>query len=111
MAQKVNLSVDQGTTFLASLIVTDVDTDEPLDISVYTATGQIRKFYTSSNSVNIECLAGETLGSLVLHMTPAVTGTLKAGRYVYDVELHEAIGNTTIRVIEGIVTVNPEVTK
>jgi hypothetical protein len=34
---------------------------------------------------------------------------LKAGRYVYDIEIEDP--SETVRVIEGIVTVTPEVTR
>ena len=37
------------------------------------------------------------------------TGTLEEGRYVYDVEVTS--GATVTRVIEGLVTISPQVTK
>ena len=46
----------------------------------------------------------------MLSLSANVTGNLEAGRYVYDVVVHDA-ANTITRVVEGIVTVNPQVTK
>jgi hypothetical protein len=56
-------------------------------------------------TVTIDALNGE----VTLSLTATQTAALTAGRYVYDVEL--TIGSTVSRVIEGIVTVTPEVTK
>jgi hypothetical protein len=42
-------------------------------------------------------------------MTPAVTGAIEEGIYVYDMEIRSASGTVT-RLIQGEVTVNPEVT-
>ena len=39
------------------------------------------------------------------------TATLKPGRYVYDVEITGTSPVETLRVLEGLVTVTPEVTK
>ena len=38
------------------------------------------------------------------------TSNIVAGRYVYDVEITSS-ANVTSRIVEGIVTVTPEVTK
>ena len=45
-----------------------------------------------------------------MSLTAAQTAALKPGRYVYDLELTKA--DTTIsRIIEGVITIRPEVTK
>jgi hypothetical protein len=44
-----------------------------------------------------------------LNLDSTVTTNLVAGRYLYDVEAYNA--NSVVRIIEGIVTVNPGVTK
>ena len=48
-------------------------------------------------------------GQVTLSLTATVTAGLASGRYVYDVEL--TTGSTVSRVLEGLVTVSPEVTK
>jgi hypothetical protein len=48
-------------------------------------------------------------GEITLSLTPTQTSALKAGRYVYDVEM--AAPHETVRVMEGIITVTPEVTR
>lgn len=108
MAQKVNLVIDQGTTFVTTLTVND-DAGVPIDLSTYSASAQIRKHYTSSNAVSFSVTANSS-GVIALTLNSNATSNLAAGRYVYDVEL-VAPGNTTSRIVEGIVTVTPQVTR
>ena len=44
-----------------------------------------------------------------MSMTPAVTGAIEEGIYVYDLEITSSSGTVT-RLIQGEVTVTPEVT-
>ena len=78
----------------------------------YTAAGQIRKHYTSTTAINfvITFSSPRTLGVVNLTLTSTTTGTMEAGRYVYDVELTDANGGIS-RLVEGIATVTPQVTK
>jgi hypothetical protein len=46
---------------------------------------------------------------ITLGLTANQTSNLVAGRYVYDVELTE--GGEVSRIVEGIVTVTPQVTR
>jgi hypothetical protein len=107
MALKANLVIDQGTTFASSIEVLD-ENDEAIELANYTARGQMRKTYTSSNAVNFTTTANT--GMLVISLTATQTANITAGRYVYDVELVDA-QNTVVRILEGIVTITPEVTK
>ena len=107
MATKANLVIDQGSTFASSIDILD-DNDEPVDLSNYTARGQIRKHYTSSNSVSFTTTLSN--GSLVISLTANQTANIVAGRYVYDLELVDP-ANTVVRILEGIVTITPEVTR
>jgi hypothetical protein len=107
MAQKANITIDQGTTFSSGIDLLN-DNDEPVDVSNYTARGQIRKHYSSSNSVSFTTTLSN--GSLVISLTASQTANIVAGRYVYDLELVDP-SNTVLRILEGIVTVTPEVTR
>lgn len=111
MAVKVNLSIDQGSTFATTFNLTNDETGEILDLSTYTAAGQIRKHYSSSNAVNFVCTSNVSTGVLAVSLSANTTRTMTAGRYVYDVELTETVSGAVSRVVEGIVTVNPEVTR
>ena len=107
MALKANLVIDQGTTFASSIEVLD-ENDSPIPLQDYVARGQMRKTYTSNNAVNFTTTTSN--GMLVISLTATQTANITAGRYVYDVELVDS-QNTVVRILEGIVTITPEVTK
>ena len=107
MATKANIVIDQGTTFTTTISLTD-DGGNALDLSVYTANAQIRKWYTSSNATSFStALSG---GDVQLSLNANSTANLSAGRYVYDVVLTDN-SNTITRVVEGMVTVTPRVSR
>ena len=108
MAIKSNLVVDQGSTFTTTIDLTD-ENDDPIDLSTYTGAGQIRTHYTSSNSTPFTVSLGGAAGTVTLDLTATQTANLTAGRYVFDVEL--TTGSTISRILEGIVTVTPQVTR
>lgn len=107
MASKANLVIDQGSTFSATINLDDSNGDD-LVVTGYTSRSQMRKHYSSSNSVTISTSLSN--GLLTLSLTATETAAITAGRYVYDVELIDSSNNVT-RIIEGIITVTPEVTR
>lgn len=112
MATKANITIDQGTTFSTTVDLTDENGD-PINLSAYTPTAQIRRWYTSSNVSAIFVANTGTnalAGVITLSLTSSQTANLYCGRYVYDVNLTDA-SNTVTRVLEGIVTVTPRVTR
>lgn len=110
MATKANLVIDQGTTFSVELDLSD-DTGDALNLEGFTANAQMRKWYTSSNATVFVTSINNNTGQIILTLTANQTGALAAGRYVYDVELTETSTNAVSRVVEGIVTVTPQVTR
>ena len=107
MAAKVNLIIDQGTTFTSQFAVYN-ESDNPVNFDTYTGAAQMRKTYTSSTSYPFVVTVSNT-GFVFLSMSAANTALIEAGRYVYDVEV---TGNGTVsRIAEGIVTVTPQVTR
>ena len=109
MATKANLFIDQGTTFTTSITLTD-DEDNPIDLTNYTGVAQIRKYYTSSTYTPFVVTLGGTTGVVILTLSATTTSGLSAGRYVYDCEVTSDVGVVS-RVVEGIITVNPQVTR
>jgi hypothetical protein len=109
MAIKANLIVDQGTDYSTSINLTNADGDI-VSLAGYTANGQIRKTYSSSNSVSFGIVLESSNGVVQLSLTDAQTANLVSGRYVYDVIVTSS-ANVTSRIVEGIVTVTPRVTK
>jgi hypothetical protein len=109
MATIQNLYIDQGTTFSLVITVSDQNGDVK-DLTEYTVRGQLRKSYYTSTSVNFTATASTPLeGEITISLTATQSSALKAGRYVYDIEIES--DEETLRVLEGIVVVNPEVTR
>jgi len=109
MASKANLVIDQGATFSTDLTLED-DNGDLISLVGYTANSQIRKWYTSSNAAATFTTSINTTSAVItLSLTANQTGNLTSGRYVYDVEINS--GATISRVVEGIVTVTPQVTR
>ena len=54
MAVYSNITVDQGSDYSAVIDVTDSDGDN-IDLTGYSAAGQVRKTYSSSTAVDFTC--------------------------------------------------------
>ena len=110
MAIISNLTIDQGTTFTASIDCTASD-NTPLNLNGYTVAAQLRKTYDSTTKTDFTAIiANAATGRLQISLTPVQTGALSAGRYVYDVEITDSSGIIT-RVVEGQVEITPGVTR
>jgi hypothetical protein len=109
MATKANLVIDQGTTFSTDLSLQDENGDI-LQLFGYTANSQIRKWYTSTTpAATFTTVVNTDTGVITLSLTSTQTSNLVSGRYVYDVEVND--GSVISRVVEGLVTVTPQVTR
>ena len=109
MALKANIVIDQGTSFSTTIDVTD-DDGNIVDLDGFTGAAQMRKHYTSSTAYDFTVAITEDLGEVNLSMTANTTNSIPAGRYVYDCELTDSAGLVS-RLIEGVVTVTPGVTR
>ena len=81
-----------------------------LNLTGYSAASQIRKTHSSSNSTAFTCTLTTANSTLTLALNNSVTAAMSAGRYVWDAELTDSAGSIS-RILEGMVTVTPEVTK
>ena len=110
MAVYSNLTVDQGTDFTMSVDVTDTDGDA-LNLTGFTVACQVRRSYFSTTAVNFTCaVSNATSGIITVSLSGTQSDAMKAGRYVYDVEITNA-GGTKTRVLEGQLEIMPAVTK
>ena len=109
MATVTNLFIDQGSNVLVTILVTDA-TGTARNITGYTGRGQLKRSYYSTTNTAFTITISNTEGEVNLSLTADQTANLKYGRYVYDVELVSNTYNVE-RILEGIVTVYPEVTK
>ena len=107
----IDLFVDQGTDFYTNMDLTN-DDGTPMGVAGYTFTGQIRKSYYSKNPTAnlVITVVNSTTGNLSITMNSAVTSNISPGRYVYDIKMSDT-SNVTVRIMEGIVTVTPQVSR
>jgi hypothetical protein len=104
------ITIEQGATFNTTINVEDA-VGSAINLYAYSANSQMRKSYYSSTAYTINSsVTGTANGEITLNMTAANTANLSAGRYVYDVKITSP-NNTVTRVVEGIVTVLPSVTR
>jgi len=110
MAIISNLTVDQGSTFNATIDVTDTS-GNATSLTGYSVAGQVRKSYSSSTAIDfVSSITNAANGTINISLSDTVTNNMKAGRYVYDVEILSA-GGTKTRVLEGQLEVTPGVTQ
>ena len=110
MAQIANIAIDQGTTFSTTISVTLAD-GTVRDLTGYTFRSQMRKSYYTNTYIAFTCTAPTPAnGEIILSLTDTQTTAIKAGRYLYDLEIVSP-ASVVERIVEGIITVYPEVTK
>ena len=111
MASISNLFVDQGADY-SNIITVASTTGAPLDLTGYTVKSQMRKSYTSTTAYDFTASIYDAVnGKVRLQLNPTQSEAIIPGRYLYDVEITTPNGLSKTRVIEGIVTVTPEITK
>lgn len=108
MATKANIVIDQGADFVTTVTVTD-DNGQAIDLSTYTGAAQIRKHYTSLTYYTFDVDTNDE-GIVTLTLSANTSNNITPGRYVYDCELTSGDG-TKSRIVEGIVTIAPQVTR
>lgn len=110
MAAFTEITIEQGATFSTTVNVEDAYYN-PVDLTGYSASSQMRKSYYSSSATNITAsVTGTSNGEITLSMTAANTASLTPGRYLYDLIINDGANNVT-RVVEGIATVLPSITR
>ena len=112
MASILNQVIDQGSTYSKQITVYENDGTTIQNLTGYTAASQLRKNYTSTafTTINATKATPHTSGVIVMSLTAVQTAALKSGRYVYDLQITHS-DTTVTRVIEGVITIRPEVTK
>jgi hypothetical protein len=114
MSNKLNLELKQGEDFYRLLTFRD-ENAALMDLTGYTFAGQIRASYDDElflsftfSVLNQTTNRGEVEMTLAKALSSAKTVNGK-NKYVYDVERNS--GTRTVRVLEGVITISPEVTK
>lgn len=111
MAISINYDMDQGSNFAFSIRASDTN-GNALDISSgYTANAQMRKHYSSNTAITFNTSITGGTGYISVSLGPTATAAIKAGTYFYDVELEFNDGTSIQRLVQGMITVYPEVTR
>lgn len=118
MAQYEEFTIDQGADVAIEIHLIDPDTQSAKDLTYYTVAAKLKRTYNSdsADTVSFTSIVSDprTDGVVTLSLTNTQTDALRAGRYVYDVEIsyQDSDSNTVIeRVLEGRAQVTPSVTR
>lgn len=110
MAGYVELTLEQGANFNTVLDLKDA-AGGILNLSGYSVAAQMRKSYYSNTATSFTMtISDAAAGQITMAMNSANSAIVTPGRYVYDILLTSDSGVKT-RIIEGIVTVLPSVTR
>ena len=107
-----NFTLEQGTTFIRSLTLQE--NGAAMNLTGFSVASQMRSTHDSSTVVGtFACnVTNSTGGVIQMGMSASTTGAIEEGMYVYDVEITNSGGSGSIkRILQGKVTVTPEVTR
>ena len=112
MAEYVELYMDQGTDFSTTININDDNTNLAVNTDGYVVTSQMRRSLLSANaSETFTCTVTDAgNGEITMFMASANTANLRPGTYFYDVRILDA-GEVTSRLIEGVIFVQPGITR
>ena len=115
MARYEEIEIDQGSDISIELHTNNID-GSAKNLTNMSIACKMKKTHRSATSTDWTCVVKEpaTAGILVMSLSNIQSDALKAGRYVYDVELSYFDSDNTPfveRILEGRITVNPSVTK
>jgi hypothetical protein len=107
----INLRVEKGTDFSATLVLRD-EYGQYVNLTSHSIAAKYSNSYISSTKYNFTVnITNAVQGTIEIKLNSAVTTALKLPRYVYDVVITAPInlGGRKTRVVEGILEVSPGV--
>jgi hypothetical protein len=106
-----NLVIDQGSDFALDLVIKQAGA--ALNLSSYSGRAQLRTAHSASSASAsfTVTVTNATEGALKIQLSASTTTSLAAGQYVYDLEIYTANDAIVKRIVEGAVTLTPEVTR
>lgn len=105
---KHNLIIDQGSDFNMKLTFRKDGVN--MDLTGYSIRAQIRQTKTAPAITTsfTGLVVDAPIGIFMISLPASVSSSINPGNYFYDVEVY---GPSTTRVLEGKVTITPEVTR
>ena len=117
MAQQRDFVIDQGSDITIELHLKNQDGSSK-DLTGHALRGKIKKNYDTTDSdqifdfTNVSVASPPEGGIALITISSATSDTMKAGRYVYDIELVSGENEDVIeRILEGKLNVTPSVTR
>lgn len=109
MAGYAEILIEQGANFTTVINVSDANGFT--NLTSYSASSQLRRSHYSSTANNLTVtISNAANGEITMTMTSANTANLTPGRMVYDL-LITSPASVKTRVVEGIATILPSVTR
>ena len=111
MAVVSNLYVDQGSDY-TSIVTVISKSGAPLNLTGFVAKSQMRKSFSSSQSFTfLSEIYDAATGRIKLYLSATQSAAIPAGRWLYDIEITQESTGIKKRVVEGVVTVTPQITQ
>lgn len=118
MAQYEEFEIDQGSDVAIEVHLIDAETNSAKNLTNFIPAAKMKRTYGSDSADTVTFTAiiasPASDGVVTLSLTNAQTDQLRAGKYVYDVEIghYDSDSNLIIeRVLEGRINVTPSVTR
>jgi hypothetical protein len=115
-AAKYDFEIEQGATFRLPMVWRDAEGD-PIDLSGYAARMQVRGkigdddfLFEATSGPDGGIVIDPVAGSIVVEISAVDTAAIHWRRGVYDLEIEAPDGFVT-RLVQGAVSVSPEVTR
>jgi len=105
-----NFTLEQGATF--NRILTLQENSAVMNLTGYSVASKFRSTHDSGTVAGtFTCtISDASAGKITMTMTNSTTSAIEEGIYVYDLEITSGVGAVT-RVLQGNITVTPEVTR
>ena len=106
-----NLVIDQGSDFALDLVIKQAGT--ALNLTNYSGRAQMRTAHSAASvsATFTVTVTNAVQGALKLQLPGNTSKNIAAGQYIYDLEIFTASDSIVKRIIQGDVTLTPEVTR
>ena len=107
-----NISINQGESYNLDATLTN-STGANVNLSGYSLRGQVRYSYGSTGVLlNLSpTITSAISGAINVNLTPTQTAELPTTIAVYDIESYVSGDSVVNRVLNGLFTISPEVTR
>lgn len=105
-----DLAVEAGATFSTSFTYQDF-AGAPIPLTGYVAVFQARRKLADAVPVITKTLAISASSTMTVYLTAVETAALVKGGLAYGIELHSPDPDLVIRLVQGKLTVSPEVVR